>query len=212
MDAGGVVASASIRGGGEYGKAWHEAGKKANRQNVFDDFIAAAEWLIEAGITNPEHLVITGESNGGLLVGAVATQRPELFKAVYCGVPLLDMIRYHRFGIANLWESEYGTAEDPEAFRYLLAYSPYHQVKEGITYPSFLVQAGINDARVDPMHARKMVAKLQLANPEGDNPALLLIWEESGHGGGTTLTTFAEQQADIWAYMMDQAGLKVQEQ
>ena len=190
-------------------KSWHEAGKKEKKQNVFDDFIAAAEWLIRNGVTKPERMVIKGESNGGLLVGAVAMQRPELFKAVFCGVPLLDMIRYHKFGVANLWESEYGSAEDPSAFQYLLAYSPYHNVKPGVAYPAMLVQAGVNDARVDPMHARKMVARLQSDNPSDPGKALLLIWEESGHGGGTDLTTLLEQHVDIWAYLMDQAGLNV---
>lgn len=208
VDAGGIIAIACTRGGGEYGKSWHEAGKKEKKQNVFDDFIAAAEWLIRNGVTKPERLVIKGESNGGLLVGAVAMQRPELFKAVFCGVPLLDMIRYHKFGIANLWESEYGSAEDPAAFQNLMTYSPYHNVKPGIAYPSMLIQAGINDARVDPMHARKMVARLQTDNPSNPGRALLLIWDESGHGGGTDLTTLLQQQVDVWGYMMDQAGLK----
>ncbi len=207
LDAGGLVVYTGIRGGGEYGKKWHEAGKKEKKQNVFDDFIAAAEWLIENGVTRQDRLVIKGESNGGLLVAAVAMQRPDLFKAVYCGVPLLDMIRYHKFGIANLWETEYGSAEDPEAFEYLLAYSPYHQVKPETVYPAILVQAGINDARVDPMHARKMVARLQSTNPNTMPKTLLLIWDHSGHGGGTDLTTHAHQQADIWAFLMNQAGI-----
>ncbi|MBN1880490.1 S9 family peptidase [bacterium] len=207
MDAGGAVACAGIRGGGEYGKEWHEAGKKEKKQTVFDDFIAAAEWLTGSGITCPNCLVIKGESNGGLLVGAVAMQRPDLFKAVYCGVPLLDMIRYHKFGIANLWESEYGSSEDPEAFNYLMAYSPYHQIRHDVKYPSMLIQAGVNDARVDPMHARKMIAGLQNSSPNTPGRALLLIWEESGHGGGTDLTTQVSQQVDVWAFLMDQVGM-----
>lgn len=207
LDAGGVVAVADIRGGGEYGKTWHEAARKQNRQVAFDDFIAAAEWLIDSDITTPERLVIKGESNGGLLVAAVAMQRPDLFKAVYAGAPLLDMIRYHRFGIANLWETEYGTAESPEAFGWLLAYSPYHRILEAEDYPVMLIQGAVNDARVDPMHARKMVARLQQAHPDPAGKAFLLIEDNSGHGGGTDQSTRIRQLSDIWAFLMYHAGL-----
>ncbi len=207
LDAGGVVAIAGIRGGGEYGKAWHEAARQQNRQNAFDDFIAAAEWLIDNNITQPKHLVIKGESNGGLLVATVAMQRPELFRAVYAGTALLDMIRYHRFGIANLWVSEYGSAENPDAFEWLLEYSPYHRVRDGMEYPVMLIQGAVNDARVDPMHARKMVARLQQANPGPANRVFLLMHEDSGHGGGTDLSTRIQQLSDEWAFLMYYAGL-----
>ncbi len=210
LEAGGVYAVANLRGGGEYGREWHEAGMKENKQNVFDDFIAAAEWLIENKYTNPEKLAIHGASNGGLLVGAATVQRPELFKAVLCGVPLLDMVKYHTFGLANIWAEEYGSSDDPEQFPYLLAYSPYHNVKEGVRYPAFLVTGSENDARVDPLHARKMVARLQEVDPDGA-PHVLLVRKASGHGGGTTITTQIEQNAEIRAFLMAQLGMQTPE-
>jgi prolyl oligopeptidase len=210
LQAGGIVAIPNLRGGGEFGREWHEAGKREKRQNVFDDFLAAAEWLIREGYTRPERLAVEGGSNGGLLVGAALVQRPELFRAVVCEVPLLDMVRYHRFGLANIWSEEYGSAEDPEQFRYLLAYSPYHRVTDGTRYPAVLLTASENDARVDPLHARKMAARLQAAG-RGGGPVLLLVRGASGHGGGTTLSTRIQQGADSWAFLMDALGMRAEE-
>lgn len=207
IEAGGMVAIPNLRGGGEYGREWHEAGMRERKQNVFDDFVSAAEWLIREGYTTADRLAIQGGSNGGLLVGAVAMQRPELFRAVLCEVPLLDMLRYHRFGLANIWAEEYGSADDPEQFRYLRGYSPYHNVKEGVRYPAMLFVAGENDARVDPAHARKMVARLQAAS-SGGGPILLIVQRESGHGGGTTLSHHIEQRADAWGFLMHQLGME----
>jgi prolyl oligopeptidase len=206
LQAGGVVALPNLRGGGEYGRKWHEAGMFEKKQNVFDDFIAAAEWLIGNRYTTPEHLAIEGGSNGGLLVGAFAVQRPELCRAVLCEVPLLDMVRYHRFGYANAWAREYGSADDPDQFRYLIRYSPYQNVKDGIAYPSMLFVGSENDARVDPLHARKMVARLQAADRDG-GPILLLVQKVSGHTGGTTMSTAIEQAADGWAFLMNALGV-----
>ena len=151
---------------------------------------------------------MTGGSNGGLLIGAMVTQRPDLMKAVYCGVPLLDMVRYHNSMIANIWKEEYGSAEDPEQFKYIYKYSPYHNIKEGTQFPSSIITAGINDARVDPYHARKFTAALRDAN-SSDNPILIQVQEASGHGGGTQISIQAEQQADKMAFLMDQVGLKI---
>lgn len=183
VNRGGVYAVACLRGGSEYGEEWHKQGMLHNKQNVFDDFIAAAEYLIKEGYTNPTRLAIKGGSNGGLLVGAVATQRPDLFQAVICSVPLLDMIRYHKFLIARYWIPEYGDPDKEEDFRYLLSYSPYHNVKVGVSLPAMLIRAGENDTRVDPLHAKKFTALLQNL-PWQKNPVLLLIDFESGHGSG----------------------------
>lgn len=183
VNRGGVYAVACLRGGSEYGEEWHKQGMLYNKQNVFDDFVAAAEYLIKEGYTNPTRLAIKGGSNGGLLVGAVATQRPDLFQAVICSVPLLDMIRYHKFLIARYWIPEYGDPDKEEDFRYLLSYSPYHNVKVGVSLPAMLIRAGENDTRVDPLHAKKFTALLQNL-PWQKNPVLLLIDFESGHGSG----------------------------
>ena len=207
LEAGGIYAVANLRGGGEYGREWHEAGMKEKKQNVFDDFIAAAEWLIDNKYTSAERLGIRGGSNGGLLVGAATVQRPDLFKMVYCGVPLLDMVNYHEFGLANIWAEEYGSSDDPDQFKYLYEYSPYHNVKDSVRYPAFIVTGSENDARVDPLHARKMAARLQDAD-SGGGPIVLLIRRASGHGGGTTLTTLIDQHAEIWAFAMDQLGMQ----
>jgi prolyl oligopeptidase len=205
--AGGMIAIPNLRGGGEYGQEWHKAGMLERKQDVFNDFIAAAEWLIQNRYTRPEKLVIGGGSKGGLLVGAALVQRPSLFRAVYCGVPLLDMIRYHKFGYANIWAEELGSSEDPEQFKYLLKYSPYHNVKEGAKYPAVLFAASENDARCNPLHAMKMAARLQAADPKGW-PILLLVQKKSGHGGGTQLSELIEQQADAWAFLMSAVGLR----
>jgi prolyl oligopeptidase len=207
LEAGGIYAVANLRGGGEYGREWHEAGMREKKQNVFDDFIAAAEWLIDNKYTNPEKLAIYGGSNGGLLVGAAMVQRPELFKAVFCAVPLLDMINYHTFGLANIWAEEYGSSDDPEQFEYIRAYSPYHNVKDGTRYPASLTTGSENDARVAALHACKMVARLQEADPKG-GPHLLLVRRASGHHGGTTLTTQIDQRAETAAFLMNQLGME----
>jgi prolyl oligopeptidase len=206
IEQGGVYAVANLRGGGEYGETWHRAGMLVNKQNVFDDFIAAAEFLIREKITSRDRLAISGRSNGGLLVAAVITQRPDLFHAAICGVPLTDMIRYHLFRIARLWTPEYGTAEDPEQFKFLYAYSPYHQVRDRVAYPATLVFTAESDSRVDPLHARKFVARLQAAQ-SGPGPILLRMEDQAGHGAGKPLGKLVEQYADEMAFLFGQFGL-----
>ncbi len=206
LEAGGIYVVANIRGGGEFGQEWHEAGRLAKKQNVFDDFIAAAETLIRLGYTRPGKLAIMGGSNGGLLVGACLVQRPDLFQAVVCAVPLLDMIRYHHFAIARLWIPEYGSAEDAEQFRWLYAYSPYHHVREGVDYPSVLLTTGASDSRVQPMHAFKMTAALQQAT-SGKRPILLRVEDKAGHGQGMPLSKRIEETVDTWAFLMTQLGV-----
>ena len=207
---GGVYAVAHLRGGGEYGSAWHEAGMLANKQNVFDDFIAAAEWLKANGYTNRERLAILGGSNGGLLTGAVAMQRPDLVKAAIVAVPLLDMLRYQDFLMARYWVPEYGSAEDPEQFRTLLAYSPYHPVEPGTRYPAILLTAGENDARTHAMHARKMAARLQaaVAGVEDAHPVLLWVDREAGHGQGKPLNLRIRDAADQQGFLRWQLGME----
>lgn len=208
---GGILASANLRGGNEYGEAWHRAGMRDKKQNVFDDFIGAAEYLISQGYTDKDHLGIWGRSNGGLLVGAAMTQRPDLFTAVSCGVPLLDMVRYHKFLIAYIWASEYGDPDDPEAFEWLYAYSPYHRVREEAIYPSVFFYTASSDSRVDPMHARKMTARLQAAQKEGssENPVLLVVESDAGHGVGKPIYKIVQEQANMWAFLAWQLGLKI---
>ncbi len=192
MESGGVWALPNLRGGGEFGEAWHRAGMLENKQNTFDDFIAAAEWLIGSGYTNPSKLAIRGGSNGGLLVAAAMTQRPELFAAVVCTYLLLDMLRYHRFLVAGFWVPEYGSSQDPLQFEYLATYSPYHRVVSGEDYPAALFVTGDGDTRVAPLHARKMTALLQ-AETGSSNPVLLMYDTEAGHSGGRPVTaTVAE--------------------
>jgi len=183
-EAGGVYAIAGLRGGGEEGEDWHRAGMRERKQNVFDDFHAAAEALIAGGWTTPGQLAISGGSNGGLLVGAAITQRPELYAAAICSAPLLDMVRYERFGLGETWNDEYGSAADPAGLGWLLSYSPYHHVREAIAYPAVLFTVFDNDTRVDPMHARKMCAALQHATsaPFTDRPVLLRLESNVGHG------------------------------
>lgn len=209
MQAGGVYAVANLRGGGEFGQTWHRAGMLENRQNVFDDFIAAAEWLIENGYTSSDHLGIAGGSNGGLLTGAVINQRPKLFGAAYVGVPLLDMLRYQHFLMARYWVPEYGSSEDPEQFEYILAYSPYHNIQAGIEYPAVFLQAGKHDSRVHPVHAYKMAARLQaeVVNDPNDKPILLWTELEAGHGGGKPLWMQVRDAADLYAFFATQLGL-----
>lgn len=206
IEHGGVWAIANLRGGGEFGEQWHKAGMLANKQNVFDDFIAAAEWLIGNKYTRPEKLAIRGGSNGGLLVGAAMTQRPELFGAVICTVPLLDMVRYHMFKVARFWVPEYGSTEDPQQFKTILAYSPYHNVKDGANYPATLLVTGDSDTRVDPLHARKMAARLQAANASG-KPILLHYDTEGGHTQGLPMSKRVENAADELAFLVRQLGM-----
>jgi prolyl oligopeptidase len=203
LEAGGGYALPNLRGGGEYGEEWHRAGMLGNKQNVFDDFIAAAEYLIANNYTRPERLAIRGGSNGGLLVGAALTQRPDLFAAAVCDVPLLDMVRYHLFGSGKTWVPEYGSADDKSGFGWLYAYSPYHHVKAGTAYPAVLFRSADSDDRVDPMHARKMAAALQAASTSG-RPVLLSIEANAGHGGADLVKKAVEEGTDIYAFLMDQ--------
>ncbi len=206
LDAGGVYAVANLRGGGEYGKAWHEAGRLHLKQTVFDDFHAAAEYLVRERWTRPGRLAIQGGSNGGLLVGAAMTQRPELYGAVVCQVPLLDMVRYHQFGSGRTWIPEYGTAEKPEDFRVLHAYSPYHHVRPGVRYPPLLMMSADHDDRVDPMHARKFLAAVQ-GTPSHQAPALLRIESNAGHGGADQVAQAIQTSADTFAFLFQVFGL-----
>jgi prolyl oligopeptidase len=208
LDAGGVYALPNLRGGGEYGEDWHRAGMLGNKQNVFDDFLSAAEWLVSHGYTCPERLAITGGSNGGLLVGAALTQRPELFRAVVCSVPLLDMLRYHDKSIARLWIPELGSADDPEQFEWLRAYSPYHNVRDGERYPAVLLTTAEGDSRVDPMHARKMTALLQ-AQSGSDRPILLRTETEAGHGIGKPRSKILDESVDVWSFLAWQLGVEL---
>jgi prolyl oligopeptidase len=209
LEGGGVFAVAHLRGGGEYGEEWHKAGMLANKQNVFDDFHAAAEYLIAQGYTNSRRLAIFGGSNGGLLVGAAVTQRPDLFAAAVCGVPLLDMLRYDGFLMAKYWVPEYGDPGNPEHFRWLRGYSPYHNIREGIRFPSILFTAGENDARVHPLHARKMTARLQAvaANDFERDPILLWVDRSAGHGAGKPLRLRIRDAADVYSFLMWQTGM-----
>ena len=208
-EAGGVMAIPNLRGGGEYGDDWHKAGKLQNKQNVYDDFIAAAEWLIDQGYTSKDKLAIRGGSNGGLLVGAVMVQRPDLCKAVLCGVPLLDMLRYDKFLMAKYWVPEYGDPADKEHFNWLKAYSPYHNVTPGTDYPATLITAGENDTRVHPLHARKMAALLQASTSSepAEKPVLLWVDRDGGHGGGKPLSRRVRDIADQRIFLMWQLGM-----
>jgi prolyl oligopeptidase len=202
LERGGVFVLANLRGGNEYGEEWHQAGMRRNKQNVFDDFIAVAEQLIKRGYTRPGKLVIQGGSNGGLLVGAALTQRPELFGAVLCAVPLIDMVRFHLSGSGKTWVEEYGSAESAEDFPAIAAYSPYHKVRPGVKYPPVLVLSADSDDRVDPMHARKFAARLQEASAGG--PVLLRIERNAGHGGADMVKSAVEMSADSLAFALEQ--------
>ena len=206
FDGGGVFALPNLRGGGEYGDHWHEAGILERKQNVFDDFIAAAEWLIVNGYATSATLAASGGSNGGLLVGAAITQRPDLFRAAIIAVPLLDMLRYQHFLMAKYWVPEYGSAENPEQFEYLLAYSPYHQVRDGVHYPAVFLTAGEHDTRVHAMHARKMAARLQHATGADPvaRPVLLWVDREAGHGQGKPLSLRLRDAVDQRVFLLDQ--------
>jgi prolyl oligopeptidase len=203
LEHGGILAVANLRGGSEYGETWHQAGMLANKQQVFDDFIAAAEWLIRERYTCPQRLAIMGRSNGGLLVAACMLQRPDLFGAVVCGVPVTDMLRYHRFTAGRFWVPEYGNAEtNPEHFRFLHAYSPLHNVQRAVRYPPTLITTGDSDDRVVPSHAFKFAATLQAAGT-GQQPILLRVDTEAGHGLGKPVAKLIAEQADINAFLWD---------
>ena len=211
LEHGGVYAVANLRGGAEFGEDWHRAGMLDKKQNVFDDFIAAAEYLISEKYTDKDHLAIQGGSNGGLLMGAMITQRPDLFRAVVCAVPLLDMLRYQNFQIAKLWIPEYGSAEDPKQFDWLYAYSPYHHVKAGAEYPAILFMTADTDTRVDPMHAKKMAALMQAEAKNGaskERPILLRIETKAGHGAGKPVTKQIEEGTDTYSFLFWQLGMK----
>jgi prolyl oligopeptidase len=211
LEHGGVYAVANLRGGAEFGEDWHRNGMLEKKQNVFDDFIAASEYLIAQKYTDKDHLAIQGGSNGGLLMGAMITQRPDLFRAVICAVPLLDMLRYQSFQIAKLWIPEYGSADDVKQFDFLYAYSPYHHVKPGVEYPAILFMTADSDSRVDPMHAKKMVALMQAEAKNGeskDRPILLRIETKAGHGQGKPVTKQVEESTDVYSFLFWQLGMK----
>ncbi len=206
IEHGGIFAQPNLRGGGEFGERWHQAGMFQNKQNVFDDFIGAAEWLIKNKYTNTSKLAISGGSNGGLLVGAALTQRPDLFQAVVCSYPLLDMVRYHKFLVARFWTTEYGSADDPAQFPYIYKYSPYHNVKPGVKYPAVLFITGDSDTRVAPLHARKMAALLQ-ASTGSDRPILLHYDTKAGHSGGLPVSKQIDDATDTMSFLMWQLGM-----
>ena len=201
LEMGGVFAMPNLRGGGEYGREWHEAGMKEKKQNVFDDFIAAAEWLIDEGFTSREKLAISGRSNGGLLVGACLTQRPDLYGAALPGVGVMDMLRFHKFTIGWAWASEYGSSDDPEHFQTLFAYSPLHNIKPGVKYPPTLITTADHDDRVVPAHSFKFAAALQAAQA-GPAPVLIRIETSAGHGAGTPTSKTIEELADGYAFLV----------
>jgi len=206
LEAGGIVAIPNLRGGGEYGRDWYEGGIGRNKQNSFDDCIAAAEWLIENKYTNPEKLALQGTSNGGLMAIALAVQRPDLFRVVWSHVPFTDMIRFNKFGTAKIWTREYGNPDDPRDFKHILAYSPYHNVRDSISYPAVLLTAGENDVRCHPLHAMKIAARLQAAN-KGKNPILLRVVRDTGHGGDVTTKEWDIRQAEAWSFLMHHLGM-----
>ena len=211
LEHGGVFAVANLRGGAEFGEEWHRAGMLDKKQNVFDDFTAAAEYLIAQKYTDKDHLAIQGGSNGGLLMGAAFTQRPDLYRAVVCQVPLLDMLRYQNFQIAKLWIPEYGSADDPKQFQWLYAYSPYHHVKPGTEYPAILFMSAESDTRVDPMHAKKMAALMQAEAANGqsrERPILLRIETKAGHGQGKPIVKQIDEYTDIYSFLFWQLGIR----
>jgi prolyl oligopeptidase len=209
LEQGGVYVQANLRGGGEYGEAWHQAGMKEHKQNVFDDFVAVAEWLVANGYTRPDKLAMQGGSNGGLLVGAIMTQRPELAKVALPAVGVMDMLRFHTFTIGWNWIADYGSSDDPEAFRYLLAYSPLHNLRDGTTYPATLITTADHDDRVVPAHSFKFAARLQAAH-RGDAPVLIRIETKSGHGS-SSLTKQIEETADVFAFVFEHLGMTMRD-
>jgi prolyl oligopeptidase len=206
MEAGGLFALANLRGGGEYGEAWHQAGTKLNKQNVFDDFIGAAEWLIKNDYTKTEKLAIGGGSNGGLLVGACMTQRPELFGAALPAVGVMDMLRFHKFTIGWAWIDDYGSSDNAEQFKALLGFSPLHNMKPGTKYPATMVTTADHDDRVVPAHSFKFAAALQAAHV-GSSPTLIRIETKAGHGAGKPTSKMIEEAADKWAFLVKALGL-----
>jgi prolyl oligopeptidase len=207
LDQGGVYVDAVLRGGGEYGEEWHKAGNLTHKQNVFDDFIACAQYLIEQKYTSPAHLAIIGGSNGGLLMGAALSQRPDLFRAVVSFVGIYDMLRVELDPNGAFNVTEFGTVKDPEQFKALYAYSPYLHVKNGTAYPAILFLTGENDHRVNPMQSRKMTARLQAASSSG-HLVLLRTTSSAGHGIGTALDEEIEQDADVFSFLFDQLGIR----
>jgi len=210
VEQGGVFAEANLRGGGEFGETWHRAGMFENKQNVFDDFIGAAEWLIRNRYTRPAKLAIQGASNGGLLMGAMMTQRPDLFGAIVCGAPLLDMLRYHKLSIGSIWAAEYGSADDAKQFEYLRKYSPYHNVVKGTKFPAILFVTGDADTRVDPAHARKMIALVQAANASA-NPVMLRYDTKGGHSGIGNISKSIDEQVDQVSFLAARVGLPLEQ-
>ncbi|MCZ6837023.1 MAG: prolyl oligopeptidase family serine peptidase, partial [Planctomycetota bacterium] len=208
MEMGGIYAVANLRGGGEYGEEWHKAGTKLQKQNVFDDFIAAAEWLINNDYTRTEKLAIRGGSNGGLLVGACMTQRPDLYGACLPAVGVMDMLRFHKFTIGWAWTDDYGSSDNPEEFKALRAYSPYHNIRPGVSYPATMITTADHDDRVVPGHSFKFAAQLQYAQA-GDAPTLIRIESRAGHGAGTPTSKRIEQSADAWAFLVKNLGMKL---
>jgi prolyl oligopeptidase len=203
MQQGGFFALPNLRGGNEYGEAWHKAAMFQNKQNVFDDLFAAAEYLIANHYTSPKRFALRGRSNGGLLTGAAITQRPDLFGAIWCGYPLLDMLRYQNFEIGRFWTTEYGSSENPQQFPYLVRYSPYQNVRADARYPAIMFFTGDSDTRVDPLHARKMTAKMQSVNV-GSRPILLHYSISSGHSSGVSLSQLIADQADELAFLWNE--------
>ncbi|MBT5706332.1 MAG: S9 family peptidase, partial [Verrucomicrobia bacterium] len=202
MEMGGVFAQANLRGGGEYGKAWHKAGTKLQKQNVFDDFIAAAEWLIQNDYTKPSKLAIQGGSNGGLLIGACMNQRPDLYAAGLPAVGVMDMLRFQKFTAGRFWVDDYGSSDNTEEFKAQYAYSPYHNIKPGTAYPATLVTTADTDDRVVPGHSFKYAARLQEYHT-GDNPVLIRIETRAGHGAGKPTSKIIEEIADQWAFLVE---------
>lgn len=210
MEMGGIYAVANLRGGGEYGEEWHQAGTKLNKQNVFDDFIAAAEYLVAEGYTNSSKLAIFGGSNGGLLVGAVTNQRPDLFAAAIPAVGVMDMLRFHEFTAGRFWVDDYGSSENPEQFQALYAYSPYHNIRPGTEYPAVMITTADTDDRVVPGHSFKYAAALQAAQA-GDAPILIRIETRAGHGAGVPTEKVIEEYADRWAFLYRNLEMKLPE-
>jgi prolyl oligopeptidase len=210
MEMGGIYAVANLRGGGEYGEEWHQAGTKLQKQNVFDDFVAAAEYLIAEGYTKPSNLAIFGGSNGGLLVGAVTNQRPDLFAAALPAVGVMDMLRFQEFTAGRFWVDDYGSSQDPQEFAALYAYSPYHNVKPGTDYPAVLVTTADTDDRVVPGHSFKYAAAMQAAQA-GDTPVLIRIETRAGHGSGKPTEMIIDEYADRWAFLVRNLGMRLPE-
>jgi prolyl oligopeptidase len=209
LEMGGVYAQANLRGGGEYGEEWHLAGTKLHKQNVFDDFIAAAEWLIANKYTSTPKLAISGRSNGGLLIGACETQRPDLFGATLPGVGVMDMLRFHKFTIGWAWTSDYGSSDNPEEFKALYAYSPLHNIKPGTKYPPTFIVTADHDDRVVPGHSFKFAATMQ-ADQAGAAPVLIRVETKAGHGGGKPISKQIDEVGDEWSFVAWNLGMKVE--